>query len=237
MVARGPEAEAAPLIVAIDGPSGVGKTTVARLVAKSLEIPYLSTGAMYRTVALRVVETGLDPSDRDAVEQLARDIDLDLRLADDQEIEVLLDGEPTDERIGGLEIAQTTSQISAYRGVRSRMVVLQREWAAKHGAVLEGRDIGTKVFPGTPHKFFLEAPVWVRVERRWLELQSRGRRDLDREEVEREVRERDRRDSTRPDSPLRSDDSYSVIDTGDREPWQVVERIVSEVRSTREILG
>ncbi|MDH3744550.1 MAG: (d)CMP kinase [Acidobacteriota bacterium] len=222
------------LIVAIDGPSGVGKTTVASLVAKELELPYLSTGAMYRSVALKVIEQGVEADDREAVEEMARDIDLSLRLADDGQIEVFVDGEPSGDRIKGLKVAQTTSQISAYSDVRKRLVALQREWATRHGAVLEGRDIGTKVFPDTPHKFFLEAPTWVRVERRWLELRARGRTDLVRSEVEREFLERDRRDRTRPDSPLCHDETYSVIDTSGSEPWEVVEKIVAEVRAKSE---
>lgn len=220
----------APLIVAIDGPSGVGKTTVARAVARRLGVPYLGTGSMYRAVALRVLDRGVAPSDRAAVEALARTVDLGFGLDCDGFLEVRLDGKPVGERVQGLRVAQVTSQISVYRGVRQRMVELQREWAERHGAVVEGRDIGTRVFPNTPHKFFLDAPLEVRVERRWRELERREGR-ISRADVGREVAERDERDTSRADSPLTCDDSYHRIDTGGYAAPEVVELIVGAVRT------
>ena len=110
------------------------------------------------------------------------------------------------------------------------MVELQRQWATRHGAVLEGRDIGSKVFPSTPHKFFLDAELAVRVERRWNELRIRGMEELTREEVEREVVERDERDRNRTDSPLVYDETYTRIDTGELTPNEVVAMIVGRVR-------
>ena len=218
-----------PLIVAIDGPSGVGKTTVARAVARELGVPYLGTGSMYRAVALEVLERRVDPTDREAVEELARTVDLGFGLDRDGFLEVRLRGEPVGHRIQGLELSQVTSQISVYRGVRARMVELQREWAGRHGAVVEGRDIGTRVFPGTPHKFFLDAPLEVRVERRWRELEERDGL-ASRDEVTREVAQRDERDTSRADSPLTYDETYRRIDTGGHTAPEVVERIVAAVR-------
>lgn len=218
----------APLVIAIDGPSGVGKTTVARAVARNLGIPYLGTGSMYRAVALEVLERNVDPADREAVERLASSLDLGFGLDRDGFLEVRLAGEPVGERIQGLRVAQVTSQISVYRGVRRRMVELQREWAGRHGAVVEGRDIGTRVFPSTPHKFFLDAPLEVRAERRWRELEEREG-VTSREDVVREVAERDARDTQRADSPLTCDETYQRVDTGRYTAPQVVDLIVAAV--------
>ena len=220
-------APASSLIVAIDGPSGVGKTTVARAVAKRLGVPYLGTGAMYRAVAVKVLDEGLDPADRETVEELAHGLDLELELDSEGQLEVLLEGAAIGDRIGSLRVSQVTSQISVYRGVRRRMVELQRAWGRRYGAVLEGRDIGTRVFPETPHKFFLDAPLDVRVERRWRELSDRDPRPL--AEVEREVRERDDRDTSRADSPLVCDETYVRVETAGRTVSEIVEFIVAAV--------
>ncbi len=219
----------APLIVAIDGPSGVGKSTVARVVAEYLGVPYLETGAMYRTLGLEVLERSVDPEDREAVETLAEELDLRVAAGDGGSFEIRLSGRPVGDRIYTLEVADATSKTSVYPGVRRRMRSIQRRCAREHGGVLEGRDIGTRVVPETPHKFFLTASPEVRAERRWLQLQDAGD-DIELAAVEREVRERDYRDSNRKDSPLRWDDSYRVIDTGELSAHQVIETIVAHVR-------
>ncbi len=202
---------------------------MARAVARRLGVPYLGTGAMYRALALEVLERRVDPADRGQVEELARAVDLGFALDRDGSLEVQLNGSPVGERIQGLRVAQVTSQISVYRGVRERMVELQRAWAGRHGAVVEGRDIGTRVFPDTPHKFFLDAPLAVRAERRWRELEDREG-TTSRADVTREVAERDERDTSRPDSPLACDESYRRIDTGGLTAAEVAERIVAAVQ-------
>lgn len=217
-----------PLIVAIDGPSGVGKSTVARMVATRLGVPYLSTGAMYRALALEVQASGTDPGDREAVERLATLLDLSL-VVDGHSLRILLHGKAPGDRAYSLEVSQITSRISTYPGVRARMVELQRRGARRQGAVLEGRDIGTRVFPETPYKFFLEAGPAVRAKRRWLQLSEEARQAIGLKEVLREVRNRDRRDSTRAESPLTLDDSYTLIDTDDRSADQVAELIADKV--------
>ncbi len=215
------------LIVAIDGPSGVGKSTVAKALAQLLEVPFLDTGAMYRSVALAVMEGRIDPANREAVERLASGLDLQLAPrpgSDGLALEVLLDGETVEERIRTPEVGALTSIISVYPAVRQRLVELQREAGRTFGAVVEGRDIGTRVFPQTPHKFFLDADPRVRAERRQRQLAEHGtERELD--EVLGKMVERDRRDSQREHSPLTHDASYQLIDTTRLTTDEVIERL------------
>jgi cytidylate kinase len=145
------------LIVAIDGPSGVGKSTAARRLAARLGVPFLDTGAMYRAIGLKVLESGVDPRDHASVLALSDAAGVSLGRRPDGGFEVLLDGQPVESRIRTPEVSEATSTIAVYPEVRQRMVRLQREAASQFGAVLEGRDIGTRVFPDTPHKFFLDA--------------------------------------------------------------------------------
>lgn len=217
-----------PLIVALDGPSGVGKSTVARRLAARLGLPHLETGAMYRALGLKVLEQGIDTEDRQRVEAQAAELDLRLKLGNGGEIEVLLDGEPLGERIRTREVSEVTSRIAVYPAVRQRMVELQRAFAARHGAVLEGRDIGTRVFPTTPFKFYLSASLERRIERRFQQLRS-SQPALTRDEVAAEVAQRDHRDITRRDSPLTLDSSYTEIDSGDLTVDQVVEKMARKI--------
>ncbi len=217
-----------PLIIAIDGPSGVGKSSAARRLAKRLGVPFLDTGAMYRAIALQVLRRGLDPADRAAVEALAAETEVGLSRQDDGRFDVLLDGEPVEAYIRTPEVGEAASTIAAHPGVRSRLVALQRDAAGHWGGVLDGRDIGTRVFPGTPHKFFLDARSDVRGRRRHEELRAAGR-DLPYEAVLDEIERRDRRDQTREDSPLTCDETYTRIDTSDLSMDQVVATLAQAV--------
>ena len=193
------------IVVALDGPSGVGKSTIARRLASELALPYLDTGAMYRGFALKVLREGVDPDDQYAVEKIAEVIAIDVLPTEDGEFQVLVDGQPVSESIRTPEVSQATSKIAAYPMVRAAMVSKQRAAAQHVGAVVEGRDIGSAVFPEAKYKFYLEAPVAVRAKRRYAQLLQTGSPQITLDEVEKEVNERDFRDSNRLASPLKID--------------------------------
>lgn len=218
-------------VVAIDGPSGAGKSTVARALAARLGVPYIDTGAMYRAVGLAARDRGvtLPIADPAAVEGIADSVDIDLDLSRG-ETRVFLDGRDVSREIRLPEISLYASAVSAIPGVRRRLVDAQRRLAFERGGVLEGRDIGTRVFPDTPHKFFLTALVEVRAERRAAELAARGT-PQPLEVVRAEIENRDRADSTRADSPLTLDDRYVVVDTGRRGVEEVVDELESRIRA------
>lgn len=216
-------------IVAIDGPSGAGKSTVARALAARLHVPYIDTGAMYRAIGLAARERGipLPIPDPEAVAAIADSSSIDLDVSGGQ-TRVLLDGLDVTDAIRLPEISLYASAVSAIPAVRRRLVSLQRRLAEKSGGVLEGRDIGTRVFPETPHKFFLTAPLAVRAQRRAHELAQRGTPQRY-EDVRTEIERRDLADSTRSDSPLTFDDSYSLVDTGTRPIEEIVDDLEARI--------
>lgn len=225
--------ESRPLLVALDGPAGSGKGTVARRVARRLGIPYYDTGAMYRALALAVLEAGVDPGDPAAVARVLEDNRVSLRPppdGDDVVFRVLLDGQPVEERIRTPEVGDTTSRIAVHSAVRRYMVELQRAYGRSHGGVMEGRDIGSRVFPEAPVKIFLDADPGVRAERRYRQLRQAGE-TITREQALADVEERDRRDAGREDSPLVCDDSYLRIDTSERDIDEAVEAVLEAVRT------
>lgn len=220
----------APLIVAIDGPSGVGKTTTSKLVARELNVPHIDTGAMYRAIGLAALRKGIDVRDADALEQLASHTSIE--FVPGEPPHVLLEGEDVTSLIRTPEISMAASDVSAVPAVRRVLVRLQQELGRRRGGVLEGRDIGTKVFPETPHKFFLTARPEVRARRRHAELIAKGQ-EADFDTVLAESLRRDEQDSSRADSPLTWDDTYTVVDTSELTIPEVVEAIVARVRVAR----
>lgn len=216
-----------PLIVAIDGPSGVGKSTTSKRVARELNVPHIDTGAMYRAIGLAAVRRGAPLDDGGALERLAAEIDIEFVPGDPPR--VLLEGEDVTHLIRTPEISMAASHVSSIPGVRRLLVAMQQELGRRNGGVLEGRDIGTKVFPETPHKFFLTARPEVRAQRRYAELVEKGvGADLD--TVLAEAKRRDEQDSTRADSPLMHDETYTIIDTSDLTIEEVVSEIVRSVK-------
>jgi len=199
------------MIIAIDGPSGSGKSTLGRMLARALNLLYLDTGSMYRAVALAVIEAQIDPSDAEAVTALANEIDIDLE-GDPDSLTVLLDGRDVTEQIRTENVTAMSSIVSSIPGVRRAMVVRQRTMG-RRGAVLNGRDIGTVVFPEADIKFFLTAVPEERAERRFKEDQLTAGAPVSLAQTLAEMVERDKRDSTRADSPLKIADGAIVVDS------------------------
>ena len=204
------------MVVAIDGPAGVGKSTVARAVAAALGWPYLDTGAFYRAVALAVARAGLGAGDPSAILEVAAAASLDYCEGD-----MLLDNEPVSEAVRAPEIAALASAISVLPELRRVVVQAQRTWVEHHGgrAVVEGRDIGTVVFPEAPVKVYLTADTVERARRRAGDSEAAGQ---DLAAIEEQIRARDHTDSTRSASPLRPAEDAVVIDTTSLTAAQVV---------------
>ena len=212
-----------PKIIAIDGPSGVGKTTTSRLVARALGLPHIDTGAMYRALALAATREGIDTRDETKLEELASRVRIDFIPGETPR--VLLNGEDVTALLRTPEMSMAASNVSAVPAVRRVLVRLQQELGRRSGGVLEGRDIGTKVFPETPYKFFLTARPEIRARRRYDELLAKGE-EVPYQTILDATVARDAQDSNRSDSPLRYDDTYTVVDTSDLTIGEVVQRIV-----------
>ncbi|HEX5424628.1 MAG TPA: (d)CMP kinase [Candidatus Acidoferrales bacterium] len=218
------------LIIAIDGPVGSGKSTLARRVAEMLAYVYIDTGAMYRAVALKALRNGIaiDPEHADALEALARGTRVDLRAQDGGQ-RVFLDGEDVTTAIRTPEAAQAASKIAVIAGVRHVLVAEQRRAGQQGGVVMEGRDIGSVVFPDAQLKIFLTASPEVRAERRWREHQQKGDK-IDLTRTLEEIHERDRRDSGRTTSPLVRAPDAVVVDSTAMEPDEVARLVVMLAR-------
>jgi CMP/dCMP kinase len=218
---------ASPLIIAIDGPSGSGKSTLGRKLARALNLLYIDTGSMYRAVALAVMEASISASDDVAVASLASRVVIELE-GDPEAMKVTLEGCDVTEKLRSEEVTQISSIISAIPGVRRAMVERQRTMG-KRGAVLNGRDIGTVVFPDADIKFFLTASPQERAQRRFLEQRAQDP-EVNFEEIFTEMVERDKRDSTRADSPLRVADDAIVVDSTGLTIEEVCEKMMQIVR-------
>ena len=207
-------------VIAIDGPAGSGKSTVARKLAERLELRYLDTGAMYRAVTFAALRRNIDPADAEPVAALARKVDLEVTLE-----HVRVDGVDATIEIRGPEVTRAVSTVAANPEVRTEMVARQREWATRHdGGVIEGRDIGSVVFPDAELKVYLDARPEVRAARRSQEVT-----DLDYETVAADIARRDALDQGRESSPLTRAGDAVEVDTSDLSIDEIVELIAGQV--------
>ena len=220
----------APLIIAIDGPSGSGKSTLGRMLAQRLGLLYIDTGSMYRAVALAIIESSTNETDDIAVGLLAERVDIDLD-GDPDSLRVILDNRDVSERIRDDDVTKMSSLISTLRAVRRAMVDRQRE-LGERGAVMNGRDIGTVVFPNADFKFFLTAAVGERAERRLTEEREHNP-EATYEQTLADITDRDRRDTTREESPLVAASDAIVIDSTGQSIEKVFRRMVDEVEKRR----
>jgi CMP/dCMP kinase len=221
------------MIIAIDGPSGAGKSTLGKMLAKKLGLLYLDTGAMYRAVALAVDKAGVGFEAKEKVADIAEKAKIDL-VGEPDALKIFLDGEDVTSDIRTLEIAQAASVVSTNSAVRRVMVLHQREIgnAASNGCVLEGRDIGSVVFPDADIKFFLTAKPEARARRRFEEDKAKGR-DSTYEQTLAEINERDERDVSRADSPLTIAEDAVVIDTSELDLTEVFEAMLAKISEQR----
>ncbi len=217
-----------PLIIAIDGPSGAGKSTLGRMLAGALNLLYIDTGSMYRAVALAVIESSISANDDLAVGSLATRIDIDLK-GDPESLRVTLDGRDVTEQIRSEEVTDLSSVISTIPTVRRAMVARQREMG-KRGAVLNGRDIGTVVFPDADVKFFLTALPQARAERRFNEDRAQDP-NVSFDETFADMTERDARDTTRTDSPLKIAADSIVVDSTGLSIHEVFQQMMAAIKS------
>ena len=215
--------------VAIDGPAGAGKSTISKKAALELGYVYIDTGAMYRTVGLKAVRLGIDTKDIEGVSSILPTLDIDIRH-EGVEQHIYLDGENVSDKIRTPEISMAASNVSAIPAVREAMVELQRNLAANHNVVMDGRDIATFVLPDAEVKIFLTASVEARAKRRYQELIGKGE-NVSFEDVKNEMIQRDKNDSTRAVSPLKIAEGATVIDTSNLTLEESIKKVVEHIRS------
>ena len=215
--------------IAIDGPAGAGKSTLARALARELGYLYVDTGAIYRTVALRAREAGADPSDPEQVAPLLEDLDLRMDYGGDGVQRMYLSGRDVTETIRENEVSALASQVAALPAVREFLLEFQRKQAREHNVVMDGRDIGTVVLPQAGVKIFLTAAPEARARRRTAELLQRGQ-DADFDEILREIRQRDEQDENRPVAPLRQAEDAVLLDTTNLDLKGSLEALLTLVR-------
>ena len=214
--------------VAIDGPAGAGKSTIAKLVAKEKGYIYVDTGAMYRGLAIHFLNRGIDPEDRDAVAEACRDAEVTIGYEDGVQ-QIYLNGENVTSMLRTEETGNMASKTSAIPEVREKLLELQRSLAREKDVIMDGRDIGTNILPDADVKIYLTASVETRARRRYDELREKGE-DCSLEEISRDIRERDERDMTREIAPLKKADDAVLVDSSDMTIQQVVDEICSHCR-------
>lgn len=218
------------LNIAIDGPAGAGKSTIARAFADKLGARYLDTGAMYRAVALLAERAGVDPGDGEAMERILPDANIAVRYDDAGVQHVYLSGEDVTGQLRTNSISMGASMVGLHMAVRRKLTELQRRVAEENDVVMDGRDITTNVLPDTPYKFYLTASVEERARRRYQQLLRRGGTDKTLEEIEREIAARDKNDMERDYMPLRRAEDAVLIDSSSLTIDEVTEQMLRLIR-------
>lgn len=218
------------MIIAVDGPAGAGKSTVAKLLAKKLGFLYIDTGAMYRALSLKAIESGIDIKDIAAVAKIAANTDIDLvSNHDGMPIKVFLDGRDVSLEIRQPRVTAVVSDVAKIKEVRQILVNLQRRVARQKDSVLDGRDIGTVVFPDADRKFYIDAQFEERAMRRYKEFTAGLNPDISLEDVKKDLNNRDTIDSTREHSPLKKADDAIYIDTTKMTIEEVVDTLARNI--------
>jgi cytidylate kinase len=217
------------IIIAIDGPAGAGKSTVSKLVAQKLKLLYIDSGAMYRALTVGVINKGIKPTDSKAIVSLAKKCRIGLKTGSGKKFKVTLNNVDITEKLRSKEVNTYVSDVAKIKEVRSILTEAQRKLAKKGGAVIEGRDIGTVVFPDAHFKFFLDASIEERARRRYKEIKGKIKMSL--REVRENVRKRDKIDSSRKVAPLRKANDAIYIDTTKMGIKEVVNLILGYIRN------
>lgn len=220
------------MIIAIDGPAGAGKSTVAKLTAHKLGFLYIDTGAMYRALTLKALEKKIDLKSSAALIELAKSTNIDLRNNPDGSLKLFLDGKDVSKEIRQAIITKFVSDIAKIKGVREVMLGSQRKFGKERDSVLDGRDIGTVVFPDADKKFYIDAQFEERVNRRYKELIGLGQ-NVTTKDIEIDLRNRDTIDSTREFAPLKKADDAIYIDTTDMSIVEVVEIVLGYIKQLK----
>lgn len=214
--------------VAIDGPAGAGKSTIAKMVAKKMNLIYVDTGSMYRAMALSCIRQGIEANDHERVAQAVKDLNITLEYEDGVQ-QVILNGENVNAYIRTEEVGNMTSAIATYGEVRERLVAMQQAIAREKAVIMDGRDIGTCVLKDAPVKIYLTAAPRTRAERRYLELKEKGQ-ECDIDTIEKDIIDRDYRDMHREISPLKQAEDAILVDSSDMTIQQVVDAISDIIR-------
>ncbi|WP_172972551.1 (d)CMP kinase [Fundicoccus ignavus] len=219
------------ITIAIDGPAASGKSTIAKQIAKKLNITYIDTGAMYRGVTLAILKRGIEVENVQEIRNILNNIELDFNFVNGVQ-HLFLDGQDAEEEIRSIEVSQNVSAVSALDFVREKLVDLQRKMAEKQSVVMDGRDIGTVVLPKADFKFFFIASPEIRAQRRYDENIARGINTQTFEELKQDIIRRDEYDSTREHSPLKQADDAIAVDTGLLSIEENVEYVLSLIQKT-----
>ncbi len=214
--------------VAIDGPAGAGKSTIAKRLAKELGFIYVDTGAMYRGIALYMIRQGIDSHDEESVTKAVPDADVTIRYEDGAQ-KIILNGEDVSDVIRTEEVSAAASTTSAYKAVRAKLLDLQRNLAAQNDVIMDGRDIGTTILPNADVKVYLTASVECRAKRRYDELIAKGE-SHELKKIEEDIRQRDHQDMTREISPLKKADDAIEVDSSNMSIDEVVSTIKGLVK-------